>query len=476
MQVAELLRRIPESDLAELQLFLEAGFHNRGPFRKDVQDLFKILVESFPEIPDSVLEKNGLYQRLYPGKAPVAGKLEKTVSELYKLVREYLLWKYHQSEAQQFEKSISWAAILHLMGLDDKSEVQLKKTEKEFVVEKKYAEKEYFYKFEIEYLRYSFANKSNTGRGDINLQEALESLVDFYEICRLEMANKLLMQQKVTSLTLSPFVESIIQDQKCLSNDPDQALLRIHRLIQALLLQDKPNYEDFTSLMDELKAVEDQLNPNNLRDFYTYLRSFCTILCNTERNDLVPVLHQLQKDNLESGYLFIENKIPPTTYLNITRTAIASGQEDWAIHFVETYAQRIIHDNEQQDYYRTNKALCLFYSGRPEDALDYLPSTSSNIYYHLLARRIEIMCYFETDSDLAVYKTEAFMMYLRRASDKLLSPELLEANMAFASLIHQIIFLPKGDASRYKRVLKKIEGKSQIAESKWLLEKLMALR
>jgi hypothetical protein len=119
-----------------------------------------------------------------------------------------------------------------------------------------------------------------------------------------------------------------------------------------------------------------------------------------------------------------------------------------------------------------NKANCLFEKKEYEQVLDFLPGSSSNIIYHLIARRLELMCYYEMKSELLFSKIEAFKVYIWRASEKFLSNDLRDANKNFINLLIQMVSIPTNDQSKRERLEKRILEKKRVAETRWLLAKV----
>jgi hypothetical protein len=125
--------------------------------------------------------------------------------------------------------------------------------------------------------------------------------------------------------------------------------------------------------------------------------------------------------------------------------------------------------------YRINRALYLFALQEFEQALEVLPEKVDEVVYHLMARRLEIKIYYETQSELLQYKLDAFKMYVSRASKKFLSDNLRKRNADFVNLLYQIMQSPPGDPARFERLLQRVETKKWAADRDWLLEKVREL-
>jgi hypothetical protein len=206
--------------------------------------------------------------------------------------------------------------------------------------------------------------------------------------------------------------------------------------------------------------------------YFSYLRNYCIHLYKHGYFDLINELHQIQKDNLDKGYLLYQGKIHSTTYTSIANTAFLSENYDWACQFIDDFKSHIIDVESADEAFHLNKACYYFYVKQYEKSIEILPPNSNNLDRHLIARRLEIKIYFETDSELLIYKVEAFKVYIHRASKKIISEATRERNANFANLLYQLIQTPRSDKSKLTKILSRIEEKQQVAEKEWLLEKV----
>jgi hypothetical protein len=244
------------------------------------------------------------------------------------------------------------------------------------------------------------------------------------------------------------------------------------------LYSNPPSQEAFNDFLKILNNHKNKINDTDIKQYYTYLRTYCNNLIVSGRSDLYPVLHEIHKDNLESGYYYHlkDRLINCGSFFNIVNTALKVNNFEWSLEFIESHKNRIVGDNENQDYYRLIKANFLFYQKKYDNALDFIPSASNNLDFHLLARRLEIMIYYETKSDLLTYKIDAFKMYLSRSNKKILSEDNYELNSNFVNTVYQLNQASPGDSQKKALILQKIDEKKQIIAKDWLVEKAQELK
>jgi hypothetical protein len=471
--LVETLKLLAAEDLDEFMLFLKSEFNNRSKLRVELLRLFGYLQPLYPHFDTTMTHKEVLYPIAFPGTPVYAGKIEKLIGELYKLLKDFLLWKHYQDQEGQFNRALDWVKVIRSLNDSVNYESSLAQVEKSVFEKKEESPILYFQKFLLEYERHEWMSQINRGRNDLNLNKALMSLYTFYEIYKLEFLNQLYLQQKLTQFEVSEIIVNYIDTGVESGIDKNTVVIAdISSKIYELLKKEQPNQADFEYLLDNLRKQEQVLAPATLKSYFAHLRNICTILINTGHTELQTVQLYLYKDNLSRGYLYFEGKLHITTLANVTRIAIRSGEVDWALDCVESHKNKLFGDVDTHEYYLVNKANCLFEKKEYEQVLDHLPNSSPNISYHLIARRLELMCYYELKSELLFSKMEAFKVYIWRVSEKILSDAVRDANKNFINLLIQLVSIPTNDQSKRERLEKRILEKKRVAEIRWLLAKV----
>lgn len=472
----ELLKTLNAEERSELILYVGSGYFNRGKFAASVPVLLRILMDTRPDFSSGLPEKRSVYERLFPGQAFVEGKLDKVMAELNKLVRSFLQLRFYQREENVFQQNFDLALILRQRGLAGRYKQVIARLEKHQDSVVQQSDRFLYHQFLLEMEKHEWQNTFNQNKGDVNLPKVLESLDVFAFSQRIELLNRFLLQQKVANLETPEAIELALEE----GHPPmrylgENVILQINYKIFSLLRRPEPSPLAFQELVDLLNAQEEKIEPALLKHFYTYARNFCVLLINSGADELAPMLHHLQKDNLVRGYLYYEGKLSPTAYMSVTAAAIRVKKYDWALEFTENHKGRIIGDNETHDFYRLNRAVCLFALGRFEEALANIPDSSPYADYLLILRRLELKILYETQSDLLPYKIDAFKMFLSRASNKFLSRALREYQNNFVNFLHQLSHSISGDKDRSERLVRRISARKFVSEREWLLEKARQL-
>lgn len=442
-----------------------------------VQALVNWLLKAAPGFNPQKLKKQDAFQAVFNDEPLADGKLEKVMVATNKFLKTFLIEQHSQKAAHFIHQQIAWVNILKERGLDfwqQKSLQQLQKAQHQ----KSLRDPEFYYhQFRIDFAIYQNEAAHNQLKGDLNVPRALQSLDLFYHIARLELLNHYLLQRRVTNLGL-PKRESFSWNNIPIPSNylEESPVLLISDKISELLCQDLPPLADFQELSLLLKAHENSIAPDLLQQFYTYLRNFCAFLINSGSHNLLPLFHQLQRDNLERGYLYHDGqRISASAYLSVATGAIRVGNLEWARQFVETHKGQVIGDNAAFDLYRLNAAQCLFAGGKFEEALDHIAPVFDFLNYTLLAKRLEIKILYELQSELLPYKAGAFKIFLTRASQKFMPDELRRPNADFVNVVHQMLRSKPGQRGRSERLLSRIQAKPHTAERDWLIEKAAKL-
>lgn len=461
-------------------MFLQSPFFNRGKFRDAIPVLYRILLENAVNTDTHKPDKHAIYARLYPNAPWVEGKLDKVLVDLKKLLQLFLQIQGYLKEGNDFQRQLDLIKILRARGLSARSEGLLSKLNHDHGQNRQRNSTFAMQSFLLEEEQYFQATLNNQIKGDLNIPRVLFNLEIFFHSKRLDLLNHFLMQQKLTGIeSPEPVIRALEQGlapEQYLAVSP--SLLIANKIFDLLNLKliTPDHYNEILSL---LRQHEPSIEPETLREFYTYLRNFCSILVlNDPDSEFTETLHLLHRDNLEREYLFgdEERRLPRGTFLNIVIIALKVKQLEWLEQFLDAYKRRIIGDNDTLDLYRLGMATYLFALNKFDEALDHIPAFSPYVDYHLMARRLELKIYFETESDLLTYKLNAFKMYISRASKKFLSDAMRRWYLNFANFLNQIIYSQPGNKKRVARLRQRIKQEKWMPDRDWLLEKVDRMR
>jgi len=475
-QLIDLLQHFNAEELQELQLFVASPFFNRGNFTEETLALMNFIAEAAPGFAEADLKRANAYRAVFQDATPVEGKLDKVMSELHKLAREFVSVSRYMQPENEFRRQLDQAAFYRTHGLDQRYQNLIQKLEarqKDVTrLDQDYFDRALLLDYEI----HSYENLHNQKRGDVHIQETLQSLDLQYFFIKTQLLNLYLLQQKVARLEIPEEMMFAIRESHLPERYADtHPVLLISYKIFRLLEKEHTDISEFDDLHRLLRQHENVVSPGLLKFYYTFIRNFCVLLVNTGRIEFLPILFTFQKEHLERGFLYYDNKISPSAFLNMNNAALMLKEYQWAENFIISHRGRIVGDNENEDYYNLIYSNYLFHTGSYQKAIDVLPQTLQSLDYHIFSRRLEMKIYYELDSDLLPYKIDAFKMYVSRASQKVISPLTREQNTNFINLLFQISTTARGDKARSLKLIQRIQEKQSIADREWLLEKAAQL-
>lgn len=470
--LSTLFNTLTEKELASFERFIQSPYFNYGANQDKLLAFFYFLQQNPGDPPG----KEEIFKLLYPDTPWVPGKIDKLMSEFANLLRQFLLIEQRMEDGNSFGNQLDWAVILRKRGLSSRYGTVINKAAQMLEENSVESLEHYYHEFQLAYEQYDLESQSNQLKNDLNLVETISRLDIYYLARRVELLNFLLLQRKMVRIEVP---DHLLLDYTGFvsKNDIDnKALLSLSLKINEQLASDRPSADNIHEIFTRLQENEHRIDPVTRQNFYAYLRNLCTLLVQMGDKSFLETLHNIQRDNLRKGYLFVDGKLTPSAYLSIVRTAVKVGRQEWALAFIEEYKDFLFNEAAKDDYYCLTKAECLFSLQRYGEALDVLPANFSDVLYLTHSRRLELKIYYELQSDLLPYKLDSYKMLISRASKKVLSDALREFESNFANMLLQIIQCPPGDIARKEKIAARIKEKKSVADREWLLEKIAALR
>jgi len=464
----EIIMAFEEEDQAEFKLFLESRVFQKEASTQEIRVLYETILLAAPDFSDEKLDKIVVFQSVFPGRAFLAGKLDKLMTDLKKLLRLYALIKGYISKENEAEQNIAWASWLRKKNLEERFRLAVNKLKsrkaeesvEEFAIRIKIAEEEC-----------KWESSHNYFFSDLGIPQLIYQLDLYYLAFKTDLSNRLLLQQKVANLAT---FEARRNEQK--DYETKSSLLIMLEKINQILQKETPSVADIKEFAGLLEQKKENAATDVVGQYFTTLRNLCTLLIDSGKMEYVPILHQIHRNSMAEGNLLHFGKIEANSYLNVVQIAARAKEVAWAKQFIEGY-KALIHGGDQDAFfYRYSMACCLFAEGRFSESLDLVPDEASSNYYHLMTRRLELKAYYELNSELFTYKLDAFRKFIERTAPKSIAANLRTMNLNFIHVLNQLIQSPPKDKDRAAKILRRIKEKTLICDRSWLMEKANALK
>lgn len=477
--LVELFKTLTTKEIKEFCAYFEAPHFDKVKHRKEAQKILDILAKYAPNGLDSAdLAKEKVYKKVFPGEPFVEGRLDKSMGELSKALRTFMTIQHYLRDENQRAVQADFAKMLLERQLPQRASNTIRLLLDDLKALPTPNTTIYELLHRVSSTLYSIETRKNTWKEDLNIGPTLRYLDLYYFSSRLSMLNHYLLLSKLAQVDAGIDIDKETNLQHFFEVSPTESpLIFVAQKVFELYTNEASNPSAIETLLGIIKTYEHVLNELDTKIYYSFLRTYCALLIQGDNNSaLLPILYRIQRDNLEKGYFYYEQEIAPGSFLSIVVTALWQGDKDWAYNFIQEHKDRIMGDNNSKDYFQFAMANYYFYTGAFGKSLEYIPPSSPHLEYHLNARRLELMNYYELDSDLLPYKIDAFKMYLSRGKRNLLAKDYYERNNNFLNLLIQIVQSKPGDPKRKETLMLRIEEKKQIMAKDWLVAKVKALK
>lgn len=473
----ELFKTLTNKELNSFLSFAESAYFNKGKYRKEGLVLLKILQKAAPVYDSSALQKEKIYKNLFPGSPFAEGKVDQVIVELNKLLRQFLSVERFMREESEHQAQIQLAHVLIERGLVARARQMLNGMLKKLESIKAKNFVDYGKLFEVADL-IKLTESYNSNLKDVeHIPKALDYLDRYFHAQRLALLNHYTQTQRISQAEQKIDLQiqgNIFKIFEC--TEIESADVYLSQVIYTLLSEKSLEPEKFEYLFNLLKKYENDLTSVNLKQYFAYLRIYCTFLINTGENNLYSLLHQIHVDNLQKGYFYHDGKLTKGAYYNISRIARVANEVEWAYSFIIEHKDRILGENENRDIFRLTLADYYCEIGKFEEGLELLPDSFDNIQFVLIQKSLEVKLYYEINSPIFEYRLGAFKMYISRASKRVLSEDSRERYANFVNFLNQIYTSKPGAKDRGETIVRRIQEKEWVAYRDWLIKKARALK
>jgi len=335
-------------------------------------------------------------------------------------------------------------------------------------------------RFLLEWQTHLLDNLRQNNHAHESLNEAIRALHHGYLVLALELLNTLFFSRRKSNVEVS-FAELMangIPASIAITDLEAEPVLRLlSKGFEFVRFPEAHEQSSIEQVLDELQQHAALLPRDVSRTLFAYLRSHCTWRYNHGETAYAPVLMTLFKSGLESGLLFEDSgKIQATTLLNMVQTGLVSREFEWVKQALDRCREQIIGVPNATEFFNYNLANYHYHLGEYDTALDLLRDSSDNLFSGLMARKLELKIYYETDSELLDSKMDNFKLFIFRQGKKNLAENVYQMNNAFIDMLRRMtatgIFR---NPERVEKLRKQLDETPSVAERMWLREQLSRL-
>ncbi len=463
-----LLQSFDNKQLKRLEKFLLSPYFNDN---EHVLALFQYIVRFAPEYDDERLSKKNIFCSLFAGKPYKDIKIRQLMTELFKLVEKFIAHSsLEQSEIQKHLLLLDFYLDMNLpkyfqASLRSAQKVQLKRVTKnapfhydEFLLADRYST---YLSFEQQKLK-----------GGRNLQQVIDKFQTYYLIQMAQYVCGAINRSLSHNVTFNLRLIDELLTQLAKEQYKDIPSIQVYYQILLLLtVSEKASLDKLIELFETYSSI---FQPDERRFVYRYMLNYCISKMNNGEDHYYTKVFELYQIGLQKEVLFREGKIPSSTYKNIVTTGLRLEKFDVIEQFIGNYKNDISADYPK-DVYHYNLAHLFFYEAKYDDAIELLNTIEYNdIFYKIDVRKLLIKIYYERGDYLLLDSSmNAFRVFIHR--NTVISPHHKATNQNFINFLYKIIRIAPDDLDKIKEIKEEIDETQNIAERKWLVEKLDAL-
>ncbi len=454
--------------------FLQSPFFNDGSYARDVLALWHYLQSS----PAEALSVEQAYVVVFPKKPFVKGKVEVLMSKLHQLLKQFAA----QITAPVFEtpEAVRLAAFFMERGVPQRAVAVLEKLREAQAKKTVHDEAYWMERFLTEYQAHRLDTVRQNNHPHERLTEAIHCLHHSYLVQMLELLNVLFTARRKLKMDVS-FAQKMAGTMPLAlamaDTDTEPLLQLLGKGLDFLRAPDKNDITALEAFHQDLERYADVLPPNLLKMLFSYARNHCTWHHNNYGDTRYAKLSAaLFKSCLERGLLHDNEKIQASTLLNMVQTGLVAGEFEWVKKALEQCKAQITGVPSPREFYYLNLANYHYYLKEYEQALDFLLESSDDLFNTLMARKLEIKIYYETDSVLLDSKIDNFKLFIFRQGKKNLAEDIFMMNNAFIDILRSMIASKVStNPDKAFNLLEKVKTMPLIAERLWLQMQLERL-
>ena len=458
----DLLRRLEKSEIRQLKKYIRSPFVTH---RSDVERLFncfaRCLYEGKP-FPD----KETLFSDTFPAEAFDDQKMRNTMSDLHKLLEQYLKWVAVQEDL--IGSHLSLAAIYRQRNLPKHFQRTISKVK--MLQEKQTLRNQDFYQ---NFLRYQFETTqfqtNNQRTGKFNLQEVGDTIDILYLSQKLrhacaQLSHRAVFQTDYKFGLMKEWIESL--ENSDYLNIPAIALY--YYCYKFLTEEYSPSH--FRKFRIELSQNQSHFPKEELKDLYRAAINFCIRKLNEGSLEFSREGWELFQEGLKDGFFVENDRLSRFTFDNVVGFGLHLKEFEAVEVFINKYESKL------ESAYR--KSTVYFNLGRLEYnrknydlALQYLQSVETkDLVVQLISKTLVLKIYYEAEEfNLLESHLDSFRLFIQRR-------EVSDYHRTnFKNIIHftrKLIALQPYNQMEKEKLEKFIRSEKVLTEKIWLLEKL----
>lgn len=456
------LKTLDNQGIKDFDLYLNSPFFNKN---KELIDFWKLLRRKMAQSSKTQISKKNLFAALYPVENFKDSKIRLMMSDLYSHFENYLI---HSDSKLSTQKSNNVVIKYYREnGLEKHFVKKLKSIHREN--EKSHIKNEQFF---TELSNLSFQNylfEYTRKRSSIEaLQDCLKNTDYSLILIKLNQACTLAAYSAVYKTEIEiEFLEEVLTfvEKNNLESIPAIAIY-----YNCYKLHQEGGEGYFPTYQKLLKEHIHVLNPEETRDIFLMGINYCIRLINKGNAPMSEPLLKLFEIGLEGDHLLVNGVLSRYTYRNIVTVGLISKDYEWVEKFIFDYKPKL-DLKYRESMFTLNLAILKYEQKVYDEVLDLLHQyESKDLLLNLFGKTILLKVYYIQNSHkLLDSHLDAMEVFIRRK--KIIGYHRTNY-MNIIKYTRKLIKLNPYDHSAKAKLHEEVQNAENIAEKKWLLEKL----
>jgi len=464
-----IFKRLSNQEIAGFRKFLDSPYHNK---RVDIKALSAYIETKIKKSQGAKIDRAEAFKKVY-GAIPFDDKkLRHTISVLLQLLKKFLVLR--ELESDNFQNQKYLCEVYRSKGMKNLLEKEIRKTH-EFLDDDTKRDSNFYlqkYKLWTEALEITTPkNRSQANQFSADVDQLSIAYVSniLHLSCNIQSLQT--MSKNVDELSLLHEVLATVEKGKYQNIPAVSIYYNCYRAFEFLGKNEIELSEQYFQTTKELILAHWHLfSDREIKDIYLLAINYCIKRLNSGARNFIREAFELFKSGLENESILENGVLSNFTYKNITRLGIALEEKEWVEQFLAEYKIKL-HPADRDDAWRYNQAFVYFDSQQYKSAMQLLILIDfKDVLNNLDARRMLLKSYFELgEYDALDSLLESFTRYIQRQKDLGYHKENYLNLIKFTKRITHFDWKNKLAKTE---LIENIKMTTQLAERKWLLEKV----
>lgn len=471
-KVLKLLNKLDPTEFKGFLRFLQSPVFNKN---NRVIALYNLLKKYYPAFDSPKLEREKLYEKLYPNKKYSYQQFANLISDLTKLTEEYYSHLAFKSDSFQQRK-------LLIQSYRDRDLYDLfEKESKELIIKIEQGKKaiDFQYSYNILYDLYFHPNTEKRERATPYLAQMATHLDDHYLHAKLLLAVEMKSREKIFNENYE--IQLLQEVKKLASKATNNPNLYFYYLLLQLI--ESGQQEDFFKLKTYFSEHVDRVAQPLKISIFRALNNFCLGAIRNGNGKFSFEHVALYEMGIKKELILVNGKISTFSFLNAVTSGILCNQTKWVKAFINQYQQYISPDTHKE-IMTMAKAYLAFHEQQYSKVTDLLFDFKPTIIdLNIQARTLVARAYFEISiNDESYYELflsnlDAFSRYLYRVEGT--NKQKIKASLNFIHFLKQLgkLLIEQKISNEYlNNLMLEIKDTKPLGAQSWFLNRIEKMK